>query len=195
MVDQLYYNLNYKNVITYEPGSGKTKRNKVGVVSHTNTKYRCVMNMRYFVNECRCVNIRDLQTLIEVKNFIKYPNGKWAARPGVGELDDRVMSLGWALLVLDNDIVKNYYDVIRYDDNNRPAQLKRYDFDYGLKVEKKMFGWGDDDGNEVDPLLFNEKYSNDSNSELDFLKSSGWVPASDFQTQRSYTPAANSGLF
>ena len=79
VVEQLYFNYRYGNIVTYAAGAGKQKNNKVGVLAHTNTKYRMVTNMRYFMNELRSVNIRDIETLTEIKNFVKYPNGKWAA--------------------------------------------------------------------------------------------------------------------
>jgi hypothetical protein len=94
VVEQLYYNYRYGNIVTYSANTGKQKNNKVGVLAHTNTKYRMVTNMRYFMNELRAVNVRDIETLTEIKNFVKYPNGKWAAKPGINMLDDRVMSLG-----------------------------------------------------------------------------------------------------
>lgn len=192
VVDQLYKTLRYFNVVNYDIGN--KRNNRLGVVVHTNSKYRCISNMRYYINELRAVNIRDLNTLSEIKTFTKLPNNKWAATPG--NLDDRVMSLGWALLILDNDLTKKFFEVVEYDDNNRPLKLRKYDFDYGTKVGKNLYGWGDEDeDSHVDTIVFNEK-NNDpySNSELDWMMENGWTKATEFTTQRSYTPAANSWL-
>ena len=38
------------------------------------------------------------------------------------------------------------------------------------------------------------QFENDNNSELDWMKSNGWVAANEFQTQRSFSPAADFGL-
>jgi hypothetical protein len=110
-------------------------------------------------------------------------------------MDDRVMSLGWALLILDNDVIQRYFEVLRYDNNGRPAELKRYDYDYGGSLNKNLFGWGEDnEEEELDTIVFNEKMGLDDNSELSWMKQNGWVGVHDFQTQRSFTPASNSWL-
>ena len=191
VVDQLYNNLRYNNIVSFEVGLGKIKQNRVGIISHTNTKYRCVMNMRYFVNECNSVNIRDIDTLIEIKNFIKYPSGKWAAKPGMDMLDDRVMSLGWALIILDNDICKRYFDILRYDGNNRPVEIRRYDHDYGIKVNKKMFGWSAEADDDVDTIIFTENNTS-TTPVINDMKAQGWTMIGDYQTHRSYTPPPDS---
>jgi len=193
VVEQLYFNLRYANVVTYGVNQGKIKNNKVGVLAHTNTKYRCITNMRYFVNELKAVNIREIETLIEIKNFVKYPNGKWAAKPGINMLDDRVMALGWALMVLDNEVVQRYYEVLRQDDNGRPAELKRYDYGIHTPLQKNWLSENIEEA-ELDTVVFNEKFDMENNAELGVMKSRGWVNAGDFQTQRSYAPISDLGL-
>ena len=110
-------------------------------------------------------------------------------------MDDRVMSLGWALLILDNDLIKRYFEVLRYDNNGRPSEIRRYDYDYGGQLEKKLFSWAQDDETKmVDTIVFNEKFDQNENAELDHMKMTGWVPANEFQTQRSFSPAPDSWL-
>jgi hypothetical protein len=193
VVEQLYFNYRYGNVVTYAAGAGKQKNNKVGVLAHTNTKYRMITNMRYFMNELRSVNVRDIETLTEIKNFVKYPNGKWAAKPGINMLDDRVMSLGWALIILENEIVQRYFEVLRLDDNNRPAELKRYDYDIHTPLGKGL--WDEDnEESKLDTIIFTEKNDEENNAELSVMKTRGWVNAGDFQTQKSYAPVSDLGL-
>ena len=193
VVEQLYFNYRYGNVVTYAAGAGKQKNNKVGVPAHTNTKYRMITNMRYFMNELRSVNVRDIETLTEIKNFVKYPNGKWAAKPGINMLDDRVMSLGWALIILENEIVQRYVEVLRLDDNNRPAELKRYDYDIHTPLGKGL--WDEDnEESKLDTIIFTEKNDEENNAELSVMKTRGWVNAGDFQTQKSYAPVSDLGL-
>ena len=193
VVEQLYFNYRYGNVVTYAAGAGKQKNNKVGVLAHTNTKYRMVTNMRYFMNELRSVNVRDIETLTEIKNFVKYPNGKWAAKPGINMLDDRVMSMGWALIILENELIQRYFEVLRYDDNSRPAELKRYDYDIHTPLGKGLW---DEDNEEakVDTIIFTEKHDEENNAELSVMKNRGWVNAGDYQTQKSYAPVSDLGL-
>lgn len=131
VVDQLRHTYNYENIVSYGAKAGNLNFNKIGIVAHTNTKYKGVTNMRYWVNELKCVKIRDIKTLSELKSFVRYPNGTWAAKPGTDNWDDRVMSLIWALVILDNDIVEKYFEVEQYDDNKRPLKIKP--LDYGIK--------------------------------------------------------------
>ena len=85
--------------------------------------------------------------------------------------------------------------MLRFDTNGRPAEIRRYDYDYGTNLNKKLFSWGEEDEtDQVDTIVFTEKTGSDDNSELDWMKQNGWTPVGDFQTQRSFTPAANSWL-
>jgi len=128
VVDQLKNTLHYDNIVSY---GTKAAGNKIGVQAHTNTKYKGVTNMRYWLNELQVVKIRDINTLIELKNFIRYPNGTWGARPGVDSWDDRVMSLVWAFIVLENELAEKYFEVAEFDENKKPLKIKS--LDYGIK--------------------------------------------------------------
>jgi len=131
VVDQLKNNIGYENIVTYGSKAGDKVFNKPGVVAHTNTKYKGVMNMRYWMNELNVVRIKDIKTLMEIKNFVRYPNGTWSTKPGNGNHDDRVMSLIWSLMILENEITEKYYEIVDLDDNKRPLHIKS--LDYGIK--------------------------------------------------------------
>jgi len=134
VVDQLKNTLHYENIVTYgikNPHQLTLAGNKIGVQAHTNTKYKGVTNMRYWVNELKAVKIRDLNTLIELKNFIRYSNGTWGARPGVDNWDDRVMSLVWSLIILENELAEKYFEIVEFDENRKPLKIKS--LDYGIK--------------------------------------------------------------
>lgn len=131
VVDQLKLQHSYPNIVSYGPKVGDKTFNRHGILAHTNTKYKGVINMRYYLNELRAVKIRDRFTLNELKGFVRYPNGTWAASPGSDNWDDRVMSLMWALIVLENDVVEKYFEVIQKDDNERPLLIKS--LDYGIR--------------------------------------------------------------
>jgi hypothetical protein len=132
VVDNLKNQYGYENIVNYAPNIKSKTYDRPGVIAHTNTKYKGVTNMRYWVNELKCVTIRDKETIHELKNFIRYPNGTWAARKGEGLLDDRVMSLIWALMILEVEITEKFFEIVRLDDNNKPLELKIFDF--GLRA-------------------------------------------------------------
>lgn len=129
VVDNLKNLYNYENIISWGSSLAKRKTVQLGIISHTNTKYKGVTNMRYWINEMRSVEINDIECVKEMKNFIKQANGKWQARKGFH--DDRVIGLMWGLIVLIEDLVKQYFDIAEYDENNRPLRIEQ--FDYGIK--------------------------------------------------------------
>lgn len=87
--------------------------------------------MKYWLSETYSVNLRDVHTLDELKTFVRYPNGTWKAIKGTNVHDDRVMSLIWALMILENTITEQFYEIEQVDKNNKPAVIRR--LDYGLR--------------------------------------------------------------
>ncbi|MEN6622917.1 MAG: terminase family protein [Smithella sp.] len=118
----------YHNIVTYNPEQLAYGDIRPGIMSHTNTKLAGVMNMRYWVNSSRVVNLYDIGTVQELKTFVRYPNGTWKKKQGDNIFDDRVMSLVWALFLLNDDIAERYYDVVETDDNGKPLRLAAYTF-------------------------------------------------------------------
>jgi|21_taG_2_1085346.scaffolds.fasta_scaffold02152_6 hypothetical protein len=132
VVDNLAHNYNFNNFICFSPKKSNINTyDRLGVIAHTNTKYKGVMNMRYWINELRCVELRDINTINELKDFIRYPNGTWAAKKEQGALDDRVMSLIWSLIALENSVTERYFEIVEFDDNERPAKIQP--LDYGVR--------------------------------------------------------------
>mgnify|MGYP000948358467 CR=1 FL=1 len=52
----------------------------------------------------------DLNTLKEMRDFVRYPNGTWKAKGGYH--DDRVMSFMYALFILEKEITERYFDIL-----------------------------------------------------------------------------------
>lgn len=173
VVDQLKNSLNYENIVSY---GIKSQHGKIGVQAHTNTKYKGVVNMRYWINELKCVKIRDINTLIELKNFIRLPNGTWAAKPGADNWDDRVMSLIWALVILENELAEKYFEVAEYDENKKPLKLKA--LDYGIKyyINPASIFMNEKDKTSYNPLpiVMQGNNNDDDFNELSDLESQGW---------------------
>ena len=192
VVDQLKHELNYPNIISYGPNVAGSVYNRPGVLAHTNTKYKGVINMRYYINDLNAVRIRDRQTLMELKNFVRFPNGTWAARPGVNNFDDRVMSLIWALIILENDVAEKYYDV-EYDDNRRPLKLKALDYGLGkffvdpTKFLVNLKNAGDSDAL---PTIINVHDDINKDETMEDLVNSGWKSLNSNITYDSYSPVA-----
>jgi hypothetical protein len=193
VVDNLFNQHGYSNLISFAPKGNKstTYNDRMGVIAHTNTKYKGVVNMRYWVNHLQVVKFNDIKTVSELKSFVRYPNGTWAAKKQGGYLDDRVMSLIWALIALEETVVERYYEIIEYDDNHKPKAIKPAD--YGVRhfvnplsiySNEKIIGAH---GNPL-PVAFN---SREQSSDIEELKSLGWAFPND-QSEDQFNEIWNS---
>lgn len=179
VVEQLKFTYGYENIVSWGAKAGdKTEFKRIGILSHTNTKYRGITNMRYWINELKVLKFRDINTLKEFKNFIRYPNNTWGARPGSDSWDDRVMALVWALIILENEICGRYYDVVKLDDCDRPQIIKP--LDYGVRGVVSPFSVYSNEKNtgmeSVLPTLFDGEAAGD---EIEDLKKQGWKMPED----------------
>lgn len=177
VIDQLFFTYNYTNIVTYGGGNiAKTTNAKKGITSHTNVKFKGVMNKRYWLKEQKAITIRDEELLKELKNFVRYPNGTWKARPGVDVFDDRVMSLVWTLLPLDNELVEKYFYVEKYDENKRPLIIKPYNDTSNNMLQSFgsiYHGMSNNQQGLPSPFVFNT--NEQPNEDLDELQSMGWT--------------------
>tara|TARA_R110000744_G_scaffold359665_3_gene466994 strand:+ start:1407 stop:3182 length:1776 start_codon:yes stop_codon:yes gene_type:complete len=197
VVDNLVHTHGFTNLISFSPKkSASASYDRLGVIAHTNTKYKGVMNMRYWVNELRCVEFRDINTINELKDFVRYPNGTWAAKKEQSCLDDRVMSLIWSLIALETSVTQKHFDIVEYDDNERPAKIQS--IDYGVKhfinptsiyANEK----GGDTRGIASPVYFpGDGSSGAPNDDIDELNSMGWhMLGSPESTDDGWQPLQN----
>jgi hypothetical protein len=169
VVDSLKNQHNYEHIVTYMPNMKKLDPNRAGVLAHTNTKYKGVMNMRYWVNELNAVVIRDVDTVNEIKNFIRMPNGTWRARDGKDIWDDRVMSLIWALMILEQTLTERYFEITQYDDNGKPLIIKSLYDDFNF-TNNPLPVYDELHNTNTLPALI----GNSSENDIDDLVSAGW---------------------
>ena len=94
----------------------------MGVLSHTNIRFDGIQNMRYWVNHLQTVHINDPQTISEFETFVKQPNGSYRKRND-NFFDDRIMSLVWALFILEPEICQQYFEIIDYDLQHKPLKI------------------------------------------------------------------------
>lgn len=121
VIDQLINTHSYENIVNFSPKESDTRK---GCIAHTNTKYKGIVNMRYWVNQLNAVIFRDIATVNELKDFVRFPNGTWAARAGTDTWDDRVMALVWSLIALESTVTEKYFEIIKYDDNKKPLIIR-----------------------------------------------------------------------
>lgn len=174
VVDNLRKDYQYENIISH--GYKELNRSVIplGVVCHTNTKYDNVINQRYWINTLDAVRINDLHTVEELRDFVRMPNGTWKAKND--KHDDRVMSLGWALLILHEKLVTKYFEVITMDENNKPAVIRPYDWGVGSFKNPDAFYMNEKDSNQynVIPTFVGNNLGFDD--DLNDLMQSGWKP-------------------
>lgn len=187
IVDRLMTDFAYQNIVSY--GLKLARRGSVvhGMISHTNTKYKCVTNMRHYVNNCMSVKINDIPTLEEFLDFIRFPNGSWKARSG--KHDDRVMALCWALMILDKEIMSKYFDIVREDDFGKPAEFIAQD--YGVTPflsESSLYVKKENNETGVDHITLPCVMGMDDpiGQEMAEYLNSGWTPADQYQSHTRY---------
>jgi hypothetical protein len=174
VVDNLKREYFYENIVNWGVDKVVNRNStKLGIVSHTNTKYTGVLNQRYWINTMRCVQVNDIDTVIEMKDFIRRKNGTWGAKDGAH--DDRVMSLIWALMILNEEIAPYYFDIVDKDENGKPKVIKP--IDYGIKYFERPSAMY---ANEKDPLAgdalptFMGTSQVSNNPDMDELMMQGW---------------------
>lgn len=128
VLDVVCHTHNYESVVSYHfEGFSKhyNNENRFGIHNHTNTKYRGVTNFRYWINSLNAVRIYDLETLLELNNFVRHENHTYSKRKS-DDLDDRVMSLIWAIFILEPSIAEKYYTILDIDDQGKPLKIKPF---------------------------------------------------------------------
>lgn len=126
VLDVLCHTHNYESVVSYHfEGFSKhyNKENRFGIHNHTNTRYKGITNLRYWINSLKAVHFYDIETLLELQNFVRLPNYTFSKRKD-DDLDDRVFALVWALFILDPNIAAKYYNIAETDDQGRPLKIK-----------------------------------------------------------------------
>lgn len=170
VIDALYNSHSYTKIVDYTPQKSKGY-DRLGVYSHTNSKYRGVTNMRYWLNSLRAVELKDVALIQELETFVRHSNNTWKKKSGTYTRDDRVMALCWALFILDTDLVTQYYDVVSYDDQGRPKSIQQIDI-----VEPEYFKLDEFYMDESAPLPMHfgtDPVGTDANHEE--LLRQGWV--------------------
>jgi hypothetical protein len=138
VIDALHHNHNYEKIVSYHKISEQDKYNRtrnMGVLSHTNIRFDGIQNMRYWINHLQTVHINDPHTISEFETFVRFPNGTFRKR-NENFFDDRVLALVWALFVLESELCQQYFEIVEYDMQHKPQQIKNNGF---WETEKQFF--------------------------------------------------------
>ena len=130
IIDALFHKHMYEKIVSCSKlantGSFSNTRH-LGILSHNNLRFAGVANMRYWVNFLQTVHINDLDTIKEFETFIRYPNGTYRKKNDLF-YDDRIMSLVWALFILEPEICQQYFNIEEFDDQNKPLKIINNDY-------------------------------------------------------------------
>lgn len=176
VVDNLRKDFNYVNIVNWgvrEANIGTKKSAQLGMMCHTSTKNKAVGNYLYWVGTAKQVRFNDLQTVNEVRDFVRKKGGTHAAK--AGSHDDRVMSLIWALMMLSDDLCDKFFEIVDKDMYHKPTIIRP--MDYGIKYFYNPTSIYDNpDSREMLPTFLGSPI--DGDPELDDLRSQGWKPYS-----------------
>lgn len=133
VIDTMFHTHHYERIVSCSKlssaGSMATTRH-LGVLSHNNMRFAGVGNMRYWVNALQVVSINDEDTIKELETFIRYPNGTYRKKNDT-YYDDKVMSLVWALFILETEICQQYFEISSFDEQNKPLTLVTDEYSRG----------------------------------------------------------------
>ena len=187
VVDALVHTHNYESIVKYTPSMGTftekiDKDNRLGIYSHTNSKFNGMSNLRYWMTTLKSIKIYDKETIQEFKTYVRQANGVWKKQSD-RYLDDRVEALIWALFVLEPKIIEQFYEVLEKDGNGKPLKVLPLNWDPYEVSEVKMPSQEDlykrfnkKEQAEIqsrNPIFFNEA---GEKGELGDLISQGWKP-------------------
>lgn len=133
VIDALIHTHNYESIVKYTPSMGTftdkvDKDNRLGIYSHTNSKFNGMSNLRYWMSTLRTLKISDKRTIDEFKTYVRQPNGVWKKQSD-RYLDDRVEALIWSLFVLDTKVIEQFYEVVEKDGNGKPLKVLPLNWD------------------------------------------------------------------
>jgi hypothetical protein len=178
VVDRLGLDMGYMDKIVCWGSklAGRKNTQLLGMIASRNTKYNAVANARYFYNDKMVVQFKNEDSLNEVfKDFVKLPNDSWGAISG--KHDDRTMALVWALMVLHDDIVEQYFTVDEYDDCGKPSKLtpnehlfKSFEPATSIYTNELVDGI---ENSQISPVYFGT--STQQASDFAELEADGWV--------------------
>lgn len=175
VVDRLAFDMGYEKVVSYGAKIANRAKPQMGMIAHTNTKYKGVMNMRYFINDMRAVTIVDLETLKELKDFIRYPNGSWKAKGGYH--DDRVMAMLYSLFILEKELTERYFEILELDDHGKPVSITPMDYGVALFEDPTSiyndFEIVGERNTYLSPVVFGMGDS-EQLAEIEWLQQEGW---------------------
>ena len=128
VLDVLSNTHQYESIVTYQfQGTSKhydTER-RLGIHNHTNTRYKGIVNFRYWANSLKTVKIVDMETVMELYNFVRLPNFTFSKRKET-DLDDRIFGMIWGLFILDPSLVAKYFIVSELDEQGRPLRIQGF---------------------------------------------------------------------
>jgi hypothetical protein len=138
-IDAMRFNYNYQHIVHYtKDNDERGVYQRLGIFSHTNSKYTAVTNMRYWINSVKNLYIYDRAYIHELENFIRRPNGTWGAK--ADKNDDRVAALFWALFILETKIFQKYFHIHTYDSVGKPLTYEDPYRESRKKVGSLEFG-------------------------------------------------------
>ena len=129
------------------------------------------------MNVVKSLQLSDVETASELRDFQKRPNGTWGA--AAGKHDDRVMALVWALVILSEELVTEYFEVIEVDENRKPLIIKQLDFGVKYFMNPTTIYTESGAGENAMPSIF----GGTSNLDMDELNQQGWQLFGDFNAR------------
>lgn len=157
---------NYQKVVNYKRPDKSVQpdfHSENGINTKNTTKVEALHNFKYYFEYLNSLIINDIDTVVEFQTFKKLANDSY--RAANGKNDDLVMSLLWALYILERDVADYYLEVASYDDNGKVQSLivnNSKDLLQNMFMERQVY---------ENPIYTGHS----SNTGLMSMQSQGWI--------------------
>jgi hypothetical protein len=157
---------NYQHIVNYKRPDKTVQPDffsESGINTKNTTKIEALNNFKYYFEHLQCIELNDLKTVFELQTFSRLANDTY--RAANGKNDDLVMSLLWALYILEKDLAEHYLTISSYDENGKVQSLihnKTNNLLESIFVSREF---------ETNPIYMDNKF----NGGIASLESQGWT--------------------
>jgi len=140
----------YKKLVRHhhnkESNERMKKNEEFGVISHNNSKNMACANLGHFLNREKALILHSKELVKELDSFIKKTssnnNWTWGKQGGIDSFDDLADALIWALVILHQKLVEDYFilEDPKYNKFAKPNKLisEVYAEEDGRKVNSTL---------------------------------------------------------
>lgn len=165
IISALHKSHGYLKVVRYhynaESNERMVKNDEYGIISHNNSKNMAASNLGHFLNKVGVITIRSKTLITELDGFVKEigknNNWTWGKQGGSDSYDDLADALSWAVFMLHQKIVEEYFYLSeeRFNKYSKPIKLDSEVLTYAGDHREHQLGMPINN-NEIAPCIYSQ---------------------------------------